>query len=51
MADDPETECAPLDEIDSLAKEVTVDIFIKNRYFDSAEFNLNPIKTYVQYYY
>jgi len=47
VALDPESECESEQEIESLAGEVTLDIFLKNKYFDSKEFNAEPVKDYV----
>jgi len=51
FADDPDTECASAKEIEELADEVVLDVFIKNRYFDDDEFVDHPVKDFVQYYY
>ena len=44
-------ECASESEIKKLAGDVVIDYWIKNRYFDSSEFDKEPIKSFVQYYY
>jgi len=51
VADDPDAECAEDADIKEKAKEVTLDIFLKNRYFDQYEFKESPIKNFIQYFY
>jgi len=47
IAEDPDNDCESEEEILKYASEVTIDLFLKNKYFDSREFNEYPVKDYV----
>ena len=51
VAENPSVECASEAQIEKVADEVVLDVFIKNFYFDENEFDEDPVKSYVEYYY
>jgi len=51
IAEDPDSECASADEIHTRASDLSVELFMKNRFFDSSEFDEDPVKEVIQYYF
>jgi hypothetical protein len=51
FAKDPEKDCESVEDIDQMARQMSLDFFFKNNYFDREKYDENPITEVVDYQY
>jgi hypothetical protein len=51
VADDPDSECESYSDSKEYSKNIQLEVFMKNRFFDSSDFGTFPVKDYIMYLY
>lgn len=51
VADNPEEECESYEASKEYSKNIQVEMFLKDRFFDSSDYGEYPIKSYIKYLY